>query len=148
VRITKQAMRTRFAMRFGDQRDVEADAEGSGTERTRSDLVRSAFNSPFWPFVLVSTSVGQEGLDFHQYCHAIVHWNLPSNPVDMEQQEGRVHRFKGHAVRKNVAREFGDIRLDTEASRNDADPWEVMFSQARLARGEAQSDLVPYWVFR
>ena len=38
-------------------------------------------NSPFWPFVLATTSVGQEGLDFQQYCHAVVHWNLPSNPV-------------------------------------------------------------------
>jgi len=28
-----------------------------------------------------------EGLDFHHYCHAIVHWNLPSNPVDLEQRE-------------------------------------------------------------
>ena len=44
-----------------------------------------------------STSIGQEGLDFHTYCHAVVHWNLPSNPVDMEQREGRVHRYKGHA---------------------------------------------------
>ena len=52
--------------------------------------LRRAFNSPFWPFVLTSTSVGQEGLDFHLYCHAVVHWNLPSNPVDLEQREGRV----------------------------------------------------------
>ena len=71
-------MRTRFAMRFGDQ-----DSEDS-SEPTRADHVRSAFNSPFWPFVLATTSVGQEGLDFHPYCHAVVHWNLPSNPVDLE----------------------------------------------------------------
>ncbi len=51
---------------------------------------------------LATTSVGQEGLDFHLYSHAILHWNLPSNPVDLEQREGRVHRFKGHAVRKNL----------------------------------------------
>lgn len=50
---------------------------------------------------LVSRS--EEGLDFHRYCHAVVHWNLPSNPIDLEQREGRVHRYKGHAVRKNVA---------------------------------------------
>ena len=90
-------MRVRFALRFG--RDGTDDAN----VLQRSDAVRSAFNSPFWPFVLSSTSVGQEGLDFHQYCHAVVHWNLPANPVDLEQREGRVHRYKGHAVRKNVA---------------------------------------------
>jgi len=36
-----------------------------------------------------TTSIGQEGLDFHYYCRKIVHWNLPSNPVDLEQREGR-----------------------------------------------------------
>ncbi len=35
--------------------------------------------------------------------HSIVHWNLPSNPVDLEQREGRIHRYKGHALRKNIA---------------------------------------------
>ena len=89
--------RTNFAVRFGDIGDEKA-ANVSDT-----DLVREAFNSPFWPFVLATTSVGQEGLDFHQYCHAVVHWNLPANPVDLEQREGRVHRYKGHAIRKNLA---------------------------------------------
>ena len=87
--------------------------------------MRTAFNSPFWPFVLATTSVGQEGLDFHQYCHAVVHWNLPANPVDLEQREGRVHRYKGHAIRKNVAAVH---RADAfEAA---GDPWEAMFEAA------------------
>ena len=38
----------------------------------------------------------------------VYHWNLPGNPVDLEQREGRVHRFKGHAVRLNVAHNYGD----------------------------------------
>ena len=61
--------------------------------------------------MLASTSVGQEGLDFHTYCHAIVHWNLPSNPVDLEQREGRIHRYKGHAVRRNVAERHRDVAM-------------------------------------
>ena len=89
--------------------------------------MRAAFNSPFWPFVLVSTSVGQEGLDFHHYCHAITHWNLPSNPVDLEQREGRIHRYKGHAVRKNVADAFGADALRDE----DPDVWETAFELGR-----------------
>ncbi|MEX9821133.1 helicase-related protein [Providencia vermicola] len=68
-----------------------------------AESVKDAFNSPFHPFVLASTSIGQEGLDFHTWCHAVMHWNLPSNPVDLEQREGRVHRYKGHAVRKNCS---------------------------------------------
>ena len=93
----KMRFRTSFAIRFGGRQ-----TDDSKAVRREGDVQR-AFNSPFWPFVLCSTSVGQEGLDFHRYCHAIVHWNLPSNPVDLEQREGRIHRFKGHAVRKNVA---------------------------------------------
>ena len=41
------------------------------------------------------------------YAHAVAHWNLPTNPVDFEQREGRVHRYKGHAVRRNLAAAHG-----------------------------------------
>ena len=127
-------LRTRFAMRFGDQ-----DAEDS-SEPTRADHVRAAFNSPFWPFVLTTTSVGQEGLDFHMYCHAVVHWNLPSNPVDLEQREGRVHRYKGHALRKNIATQF------SSSAHCHRDPWSAMFTAAQQARPAEQNDLFPYWI--
>jgi hypothetical protein len=67
------SFRSRFALRYGSKRqDVES---------ARQPQVRNAFNSPFWPFVLTTTSVGQEGIDFHWWCHAVVHWNLPANPV-------------------------------------------------------------------
>jgi hypothetical protein len=113
IKLKTEPMRIRFAMRFGDDRsDEEAPPSSDGAPSgTRKERVRAAFNSPFWPFVLVSTSVGQEGLDFHHYCHAITHWNLPSNPVDLEQREGRIHRYKGHAVRKNVAAAFASEAL-------------------------------------
>jgi hypothetical protein len=132
-----QKLRARYALRFG----VRATDEEASLNR--AGLVRSAFNSPFWPFVLASTSLGQEGLDFHQYCHAVVHWNLPANPVDMEQREGRIHRYKGHAVRKNVAREQSAVGF---ASRG-RDPWGPMFEAARPPRSTHDRDLVPYWVY-
>src|SRR5262249_38980186 len=128
-------LRTRFAMRFGDQEAEES------AEPTRADQVRSAFNSPFWPFVLATTSVGQEGLDFHTYCHAVVHWNLPSNPVDLEQREGRVHRYKGHALRRNIASTFA-----AAAGSGSPDPWAAMFEAARRSRPQGQNDLFPFWV--
>ncbi|MEO8179426.1 MAG: helicase-related protein [Deltaproteobacteria bacterium] len=117
-------MRCHFALRFGDERAED------GKMATRADSVRKAFNSPFWPFVVATTSVGQEGLDFHTYCHAVVHWNLPSNPVDLEQREGRVHRFKGHAVRKNIALAHGTRSLEDGA----IDPWKAMFDEASRTR--------------
>ena len=63
---------------------------------TDKDIIPDAFNSPMRPFVLATTSIGQEGLDFHNYCRVIMHWNLPSNPIDV----GRILRtFK---IKKNV----------------------------------------------
>jgi len=145
VKLETEPMRIRFAMRFGDDRaDEEAPPMDGSSPATRKERVRAAFNSPFWPFVLVSTSVGQEGLDFHHYCHAITHWNLPSNPVDLEQREGRIHRYKGHAVRKNIAAIFATEALQAEVQ----DAWESLFEMGRSVRLSNENDLVPYWVFQ
>jgi hypothetical protein len=137
VRVVRQTMRARFAMRFGDEKSEE-DATVQ-----RASVVRQAFNSPFWPFVLITTSVGQEGLDFHPYCHAVVHWNLPSNPVDFEQRAGRVHRYKGHAVRKNVAMAHREAAKEPGQD----DPWNSLFEAASATRDSATSELVPYWIY-
>lgn len=136
ISVKPQRLRARFAMRFGGDR-----AEDSGKE-LRGDLVRHAFNSPFYPFVLITTSVGQEGLDFHPYCHAVVHWNLPSNPVDFEQREGRIHRYKGHAVRKNIASHHGGHTT----TNGHHDIWQELFEKARLNQA-SPSDLQLYWVY-
>ena len=131
--------RCRFALRFGDIRDDNNQA------LVRADSVRDAFNSPFRPFVLASTSIGQEGLDFHTWCHAVVHWNLPSNPVDLEQREGRVHRYKGHAVRKNVAERYGLTALS--GVHEGGDPWQTLFMIATRGKSNGHSDLIPFWIF-
>ncbi|EDT2533598.1 DEAD/DEAH box helicase [Salmonella enterica subsp. enterica serovar Omderman] len=131
--------RCRFALRYGQQRDDTNQAVA------HAESVKDAFNSPFHPFVLASTSIGQEGLDFHTWCHAVMHWNLPSNPVDMEQREGRVHRYKGHAVRKNIAEHYGLRALHSLAE--SSDPWTQLFALAESHRKAGQSELVPYWIF-
>ncbi|MBR1671070.1 MAG: hypothetical protein IJ695_10280 [Butyrivibrio sp.] len=62
--------------------------------------VRKCFNSPFYPFVLVTTSIGAEGLDFHQYCERLVHYTAPANVVALEQKNGRIDRYGSLAQRK------------------------------------------------
>ena len=132
-------MRTNFASGF---MDGKKDGARSGN---RSDLLRKAFNSPFRPFVLISTSIGQEGLDFHQYCRKIVHWNLPSNPVDFEQREGRINRYKSLAIRQTLAQRYGR-RLKLQGN-----VWDQLFEIAKreeLKRARAAgegSGLLPYW---
>ena len=131
--------RCRFALRFGDIKD------DNDKTLVHSGSVRDAFNSPFKPFILASTSIGQEGLDFHLWCHAVTHWNLPSNPVDLEQREGRVHRYKGYAIRKNIAEKYGLRALQDFDGRGD--PWQELFQKASDQKPPGQNDLVPYWVF-
>lgn len=126
-------MRGHYAIHYGT-------SHGEDNTVVRADRISDAFNSPFWPFVLATTSIGQEGLDFHLYCHAVVHWNLPHNPVDLEQREGRVHRYKGHAIRKNVAARYGPTTAE-------GDPWEALFHKAAADRQPGATEIAPYWVF-
>lgn len=126
---------SRFALRYTNRRGDEAN------DGRRLSDVRAAFNSPFWPFVLATTSVGQEGVDFHWWCHAILHWNTPANPVDFEQREGRVHRYGGLAIRRNLADRFGKHMRNTTGR----DPWTAGYAIAEDAHPDL-GELAPHWV--
>lgn len=121
-------IRTHFATAFSQKE--------TGDEKVinRKESVRNAFNSPFWPFVLSTTSIGQEGLDFHYYCSRIVHWNLPSNPIDLEQREGRINRFKCLAIRKGITK-----RCQIKNFKKDI--WKEIFESIN----EDEGGLVPNW---
>lgn len=136
--IKKRSMRCRFAMRFGTG-IVEL-----GQEVSNLSDVRNSFNSPFRPFILATTSIGQEGLDFHQYCHSIYHWNLPPNPVDLEQREGRIFRYKGHAIRKNIATHYRTKLLKNNFNGH---VWENLFKITLKERENGANDLIPFWIF-
>lgn len=127
-------MRTHFATAF-----MKGEESESGDHKK---IVRDAFNSPFRPFILASTSIGQEGLDFHNYCRRIVHWNLPSNPIDLEQREGRINRFESHMIRQNIARRYGELTFKN-------DIWKEMLDEAyRVENTDGSSELIPYWGLR
>lgn len=112
-------------------------ATGSGTQKLRADDLRRAFNSPFWPHLLCTTSVGQEGLDFHLWCRRVVHWDLCANPIDLEQREGRVDRYKSLAVRRALA-----VNLSK------SNPASILWTELEAA-AERFSDapgLAPWWI--
>ena len=139
-----------FALAFGE--DISRDTGPDGDDaKMRKSVVREAFNSPFWPFVLATTSVGQEGLDFHLYCRDVFHWNLPSNPVDLEQREGRINRRDCLAVRESIARDWPISRpapsgFEHTGGRN---PWPTVFDT--IQRGDDvqkyKHGLFPHWVY-
>lgn len=131
------SLNARFAVRYGGRQETSNEQVG-----IRKGKVRAAFNSPFAPFVLASTSVGQEGIDFHWWNHSVMHWNLPSNPVDFEQREGRVNRFAGHAVRKNVAeKHWHDVLRST-----DARAWRAAFAAAEATSTDL-GEFAPWWMY-
>lgn len=68
---------------FSDPRRPEVDERGKRIRQFQTDPdIR----------VLVSTEVGSEGLDF-QFCHHLVNYDLPWNPMVVEQRIGRIDRF-------------------------------------------------------
>lgn len=125
-----------FAIGYGDR-------SGSTAEGARPQEVRRSFNSPFWPFVLASTSVGQEGIDFHHWCHSLGHWNIPANPIDFEQREGRIDRFRGYAVRRNVVDDLRRAILREPANEH---PWAVAYRLAE-ERSEQRDQLYASWLY-
>ncbi len=126
-------MRTHFAVNYGNQKI------NSESGKNRMVNLRTVFNSPFRPFVLASTSVGQEGLDFHYYCHKIFHWNLPHNAIDLEQREGRINRYKGHVIRKKIAEVIpvnGEDNIST---------WKNLFNKTEKLDLNDKSGIKPFW---
>ena len=64
------------------------------TGRTRMldrDVIRERFRNGEFD-VLLSSEVGSEGLD-QQHCHRLVNYDLPWNPMRIEQRIGRLDRF-------------------------------------------------------
>jgi hypothetical protein len=138
-------LRCHVAMPMSEVRSVTIQGMEVTDRPLRTDEIRRAFNTPFWPNVLATTSVGQEGLDFHAWCSSLVHWDLSHNPVDLEQREGRIQRFAGHSTRKEIARALGDklwIGLPASIS-----PWQRLAELAEEQLSDA-SGLCPWWVFK
>lgn len=139
---TSFTLRCHAALPFIDMKEG-AIQEGREAQLRTEDL-QKAFNSPFWPHVLATTSVGQEGLDFHLWCDTVAHWDLPRNPVDLEQREGRIQRFGGLSIRQAIA-----SAVDICGQRISGSPWETL---ERLAHDDEtlrdHSGMSPWWVCR
>lgn len=62
-----------------------------GLIQNREDIIEEFKNNPNI-HILLSSKVGSEGLDM-QFCNSMVNYDLPWNPMDIEQRIGRIDRF-------------------------------------------------------
>ena len=56
-----------------------------------------AFNTPFFPEVLVASAVMAEGVDLQHDCRHVIHHDLDWNPSTLEQRTGRIDRIGSKA---------------------------------------------------
>ncbi len=82
---------------------------------TKNQRVIASFNTPFFPDVLISTSVLQEGVNLQYYCNNIIHYGIAWTPGDNEQRVGRVDRMFGKIEKK--------LEEDNKACLNIAYPY-------------------------
>lgn len=71
-------------------------ANGQVKRETRQRLML-AFNAPFFPEILIASSVLAEGVDLHRDCRHVIHHDLCWNPSTLEQRTGRVDRIGAKA---------------------------------------------------
>jgi hypothetical protein len=133
-------LRCHAAMPFAD---AKVENVSGGEDRLRTDDMRRSFNTPFWPHVLATTSLGQEGLDFHVWCRQLLHWDLCPSPLDLEQREGRIQRFGGLSIRSALAEMFRGRTLDSAGEK--ASPWEILAGYAEHEFRSDRSGRSPWW---
>jgi len=122
--------------RFTDGEDPEAAqsllpnvrlANGATKQDARQRLMLS-FNTPFFPDILIASSVLAEGVDLHLNCRHVIHHDLSWNPSDIEQRTGRVDRLgsKAEQVKKSV-----EVYLPFVAETQDEKQFKVVVDRER-----------------
>ncbi|MHB1426286.1 MAG: C-terminal helicase domain-containing protein [Gemmataceae bacterium] len=95
------------------------------------------FNTPYRPEILVSTSVGQEGIDLHRECRHVIHHDLCWNPATIEQRTGRVDRIGSKVERERMGTEGEEeptleIAVPYLAATYDERMFEELYRRAQL----------------
>jgi superfamily II DNA or RNA helicase len=75
---------------------------GATKDETRRRLLLT-FNTPFYPEILVASSVLAEGVDLHLDCRHVIHHDLCWNPSTLEQRTGRIDRLGAKAERAGAS---------------------------------------------
>jgi transposase InsO family protein len=124
-------------------RNVVQLVKGDTQNRDRYFL---GFNTPYRPEILVSTSVGQEGIDLHRECRHVIHHDLCWNPATIEQRTGRVDRIGSKVERERMGAEDGygptlEIAVPYLAATYDERMFEELYRRAQLFEVTLGGDL-------
>lgn len=88
------------------------------------NVVLNEFENVIAPAILLSSEVGSEGLDL-QFCRNLINYDLPWNPMRVEQRIGRVDRF---GQSSEFVRVFNFIHNDTIDQRI----WDRLYDRLKL----------------
>jgi ATP-dependent helicase HepA len=92
--------------------NVEALAYHGDLPLVERDRQVARFRDPEGPKVLICTEVGGEGRNF-QFCHHLVHYDLPWSPATVEQRIGRLDRIgQSKPVEIHVFEATGTLSAD------------------------------------
>ncbi|MEQ6375929.1 SNF2-related protein [Bacillaceae bacterium S4-13-58] len=75
---------------FLQQHGISSVPFRGGFKRSKKDWMKQLFKQHAQ--VLIATEAGGEGINL-QFCHNMINYDLPWNPMRLEQRIGRIHRF-------------------------------------------------------
>lgn len=79
-----------YLIKFFKEHDLSAIPYRGGMNRGKKDWMMDLFRRRAQ--VMVATEAGGEGINL-QFCHHVINFDLPWNPMRVEQRIGRVHRL-------------------------------------------------------
>ncbi|SDY55438.1 Helicase conserved C-terminal domain-containing protein [Evansella caseinilytica] len=79
-----------FLQWFLGQHGIKAVPFRGGFKRSKKDWMKQLFKDHAQ--VLIATEAGGEGINL-QFCHKMINYDLPWNPMRIEQRIGRIHRL-------------------------------------------------------
>lgn len=94
--------------------EIEASYPGQGVVVLRGGdhgmklAAEKRFRKPDGPRVMICTAAGREGINL-QFARVLFNFDLPWNPMDMEQRIGRIHRYG----QKDTAQVYNLVLSDT-----------------------------------
>lgn len=88
---------------------------GNNQKQSKDDVIR-AFRRPDGPQILLSSEVGGEGIDL-QFCWVLINYDLPWNPMRVEQRIGRLDRIGQEADKILIWNLFYEETIDSRIYR-------------------------------